>query len=47
MENRIFVSLSAQVARIDRLNTIAQNIANSRTVGFRGSEVRFEEVVKD
>jgi flagellar basal-body rod protein FlgF len=47
MENGIYVSLSAQVARIERLTTIAQNIANSQTVGFRGSEIRFEELVKD
>ena len=47
MENGIFVSLSAQVARVERLTTIAQNIANSQTVGFRGSEIRFEEVVRD
>lgn len=47
MENGIYVSLSAQVARIERLNTIAQNIANAQTVGFRASEIRFEELVKD
>lgn len=47
MENGIYVSLSAQVARLERLTTIAQNIANSQTAGFRGSEIRFEEVVKE
>lgn len=47
MENGIYVSLSAQVSRIERLNTIAQNIANAQTVGFRASEIRFEELVKD
>lgn len=47
MENGLYVSLSAQVARIERLTTIAQNIANSQTVGFRASEIRFEELVKD
>ncbi|QKV19650.1 flagellar basal-body rod protein FlgF [Oricola thermophila] len=47
MENGIYVSLSAQAARIERLTTIAQNIANAKTVGFRASEIRFEELVKD
>lgn len=47
MENGIYVSLSAQVARIERLTTIAQNIANAQTIGYRGSEIRFEELVKD
>lgn len=47
MENGIYVSLSAQVSRVERLTTIAQNIANSQTVGFRGSEIRFEELVRD
>lgn len=45
MENGIYVSLSAQAARIERLTTIAQNIANAQTVGFRASEIRFEELV--
>ena len=45
MEAGIYVSISAQVAREMRINTIAQNIANAQTVGFKASEVRFEEVV--
>ena len=47
MENGIYVSLSAQAARIERLTTIAQNIANAQTAGFRGSEIRFEELVQN
>lgn len=46
METGIFVGLSAQVAREMRLTTIAENIANSQTVGFRGGQIRFEEVVR-
>lgn len=46
MEQGIYVSLSAQAARIQRLNTIAENIANAQTVGFRAGQVRFEEVVR-
>jgi flagellar basal-body rod protein FlgF len=47
MQEGIYVSVSAQVAREMRLNTIAENIANSRTVGFRGTEIRFEEVIQE
>jgi flagellar basal-body rod protein FlgF len=47
MEVGLFVSLSAQVARVERLNTIAENVANSQTVGFRAGQVKFEEVVQD
>jgi len=47
METGLYVSLSSQVARLARLNTIAENIANSQTVGFRAGQVKFEEVVED
>lgn len=46
MESALYVSLSAQAARMRRLETIASNIANSQTVGFRGTQVRFEELVQ-
>jgi flagellar basal-body rod protein FlgF len=47
METGLYVSLSAQVTREARLNTIAENIANSQTVGFKRRTGAFEEVVED
>ncbi|MEJ6782423.1 flagellar basal-body rod protein FlgF [Aminobacter sp. Piv2-1] len=45
MQNGLYVALSAQVALEKRLNTIADNVANSSTVGFRATGVKFEDVV--
>ncbi len=45
MENGIYVALSSQVALEKRLNTIAHNVANSNTTGFRAGKVRFDEVL--
>ena len=42
MQNGLYVSLSAQVALERRLETIADNVANMSTVGFRGTGVSFE-----
>jgi flagellar basal-body rod protein FlgF len=42
MQNGLYVSLSAQVALEKRLETIADNVANMNTVGFRGTGVSFE-----
>ncbi|WP_421855247.1 flagellar basal-body rod protein FlgF [Oricola sp.] len=47
MEDGIYVSISAQVAREMRINTIAQNIANAQTTGFKAAEVRFQEVLQE
>jgi flagellar basal-body rod protein FlgF len=41
MQTSLPVALSAQLAMEKRLNTIADNIANSRTAGFRATEVKF------
>lgn len=41
------VSLSAQIALQKRLDTIANNIANMNTPGFRPDEVKFETVLAD
>ena len=41
MQNGLYVSLSAQVSLERRLETIANNVANMNTVGFRGEGVRF------
>ncbi len=45
MENSLSVALSAQVALENRLNTIADNVANANTVGFRATNVKFEDLV--
>lgn len=41
-----YITLSSQLALQRRLDTIAHNIANAGTAGFRAEEIRFEEVVR-
>lgn len=45
MQSGLYVSLSSQMALEKRLTTIADNMANVNTVGFRGTEVKFNEVL--
>ncbi len=45
MQSGIYVALSSQMALDKRLTTIADNVANTNTVGFRGTGVKFEDVV--
>ncbi len=45
MQNGLYVALSSQIALEKRLNTIADNVANSSTIGFRATGVRFADVV--
>ena len=45
MQDGLYVALSSQIALEKRLNTIADNVANSSTIGFRATGVRFEDVV--
>lgn len=45
METGIYVSLSSQLATERRLATIADNIANVNTTGFRETQVRFGELL--
>lgn len=45
METGIYVSLSSQLATERRLSTIADNIANVNTTGFRETQVRFGELL--
>ncbi|HEV7252946.1 MAG TPA: flagellar basal-body rod protein FlgF [Mesorhizobium sp.] len=45
MQNGLYVALSGQVALERRLNTIADNVANMSTVGFRATGVHFEDLV--
>lgn len=42
MQNGLYVAVSAQVSLEKRLETIADNIANMNTVGFRATGVSFE-----
>ena len=45
MQTGLYVSLSAQLALEKRLTTIADNVANAGTVGYRATEVKFEDLV--
>lgn len=45
MPSSVYVSLSAQVALERRLTTIANNVANMNTPGFRAEEVKFEAML--
>lgn len=45
MQSGIYVGLSSQIALERRLTTIADNIANMNTAGFRATEVKFDEVL--
>lgn len=45
MENGLYVALSSQIALEKRLSTIADNMSNANTVGFRRTGVKFEDVL--
>jgi flagellar basal-body rod protein FlgF len=45
VQDGLYVALSSQVALEKRLNTIADNVANASTIGFRATGVKFEDVV--
>ena len=45
MQSGLYVALSAQVALQNRLETIAQNVANRTSAGYRGSKMKFEAVL--
>ncbi|MEX0346171.1 MAG: flagellar basal-body rod protein FlgF [Rhizobiaceae bacterium] len=45
MQEGLYVALSSQIALERRLSTIADNVANTNTVGFRATGIRFEEVL--
>jgi flagellar basal-body rod protein FlgF len=46
MASELYVALSGQVALRKRLDTIANNVANMNTVGFRAEEIKFEALVQ-
>lgn len=45
MESALYVALSAQVALSNRLETVARNVANMNTAGYRADEVKFAELI--
>ncbi|MGK6316196.1 flagellar basal-body rod protein FlgF [Neorhizobium sp. DT-125] len=45
MQSGLYVGISSQIALERRLNTLADNMANMNTVGFRATEVKFDEVM--
>lgn len=45
MQTTFPVALSAQLATERRLETIADNLANARTAGFRAEEVKFDSIL--
>lgn len=45
MQSALYVGLSAQMALQNRLETIANNVANVNTAGFRADAVKFESMV--
>lgn len=45
MQDGLYVALSSQIALEKRLNTIADNVANASTIGYRATGVKFEDVV--
>ncbi|WP_245944042.1 flagellar basal-body rod protein FlgF [Acuticoccus kandeliae] len=47
MSSDIYVSLSGQIAMDTRLATVANNVANMRTGGFRAELVTFDTVLSD
>ncbi len=47
MQSSLYVTLSAQMALQRRVDTIAHNVANATTAGFRAEEVRFETILSD
>ncbi|MBX2806937.1 MAG: flagellar basal-body rod protein FlgF [Hyphomicrobiales bacterium] len=45
MQSNLYVSLSGQLALQRRLDTIAHNMANVSTTGFRSEEVKFDSFI--
>jgi flagellar basal-body rod protein FlgF len=45
MQSNLYVSLSAQMSLQKRLETIAHNVANASTAGFRAEEIKFDSVL--
>ena len=47
MQTGLYVAVSSQMALEKRMNTLADNVANANTVGFRATEVKFNQLIGD
>lgn len=47
MQPSLYVNLSGQIALQKRMDTIANNVANTSTTGYRAEEVSFESIISD
>jgi flagellar basal-body rod protein FlgF len=47
MQPSLYVSLSGQMALMRRLETVAHNVANTTTAGFRAEEIKFDQLISD
>lgn len=47
MQSALYVALSSQLSLQRRLTTLADNVANANTTGFRATEVKFHEIMSD
>jgi len=47
MQPSLYVSLSGQMALMRRLETVAHNVANTTTPGFRAEEIKFDQLISD
>lgn len=45
MQPSLYVSLSGQLSLMRRLDTLAHNVANVNTAGFRAEEIKFEQLI--
>lgn len=45
MQPSLYVSLSGQIALQKRMDTVANNVANAGTAGYRNEEVHFESIL--
>lgn len=45
MQTGLYVAISSQISLERRMNTIADNLANMNTVGFRATQLKFDDVV--
>ena len=46
MQSNVYVALSAQLALQRRLETLANNVANASTAGFRAEAITFEQLIR-
>lgn len=47
MQSQLYVGLAAQLSLARRLDTIANNVANQNTAGYRAEEISFAELVSN